>query len=80
MSSEAATMEPQSKRNVFEDALLRLRRIGEELGIQEEVVKALMRPKETKIAVCVFSMLPSLILYLFCQRFLVQLSFGGIKG
>ena len=31
-------------------------------------------------AVAVFYILPSLLLYLFCQRFLVQMSLGGIKG
>ncbi len=31
-------------------------------------------------AVAVFYILPSLVLYLFCQRFLVQMSLGGIKG
>ena len=31
-------------------------------------------------AVAVFYILPSVLLYLFCQRFLVQMSLGGIKG
>ena len=31
-------------------------------------------------AVAVFYIFPSLLLYLFCQRFLVQMSLGGIKG
>ncbi len=31
-------------------------------------------------AVGVFYVLPSLLLYIFCQRYLVQLSLGGIKG
>lgn len=31
-------------------------------------------------AVAVFYVLPSLLLYLFCQRFLVQMTLGGIKG
>ena len=31
-------------------------------------------------AVAVFYVLPSVALYLFCQRFLVQMSLGGIKG
>ncbi|MFQ5653813.1 MAG: Glu/Leu/Phe/Val dehydrogenase [Planctomycetota bacterium] len=36
--------------NVFEDALERLERIGTEAGIQQEVIKALMRPKELMTA------------------------------
>ncbi len=31
-------------------------------------------------AVAVFYILPSIILYIFCQKFLVQMSLGGIKG
>ncbi len=31
-------------------------------------------------AVAVFYILPSLVLYIFCQKFLVQMSLGGIKG
>ena len=31
-------------------------------------------------AVSVFYVLPSLLLYVFCQKFLVQMSLGGIKG
>ena len=31
-------------------------------------------------AVSVFYVLPSLLLYIFCQKFLVQMSLGGIKG
>ncbi len=31
-------------------------------------------------AVAVFYILPSLLLYLFCQKFLVQMTLGGIKG
>ncbi len=31
-------------------------------------------------AVAVFYILPSLLLYIFCQRFLVQMTLGGIKG
>ncbi len=31
-------------------------------------------------AVAVFYIIPSLLLYLFCQRFLVQMTLGGIKG
>ncbi len=31
-------------------------------------------------AVSVFYILPSLLLYLFCQKFLVQMTLGGIKG
>ena len=31
-------------------------------------------------AVSVFYILPSLVLYVFCQRFLVQMTLGGIKG
>lgn len=31
-------------------------------------------------AVAVFYVLPSLVLYIFCQKFLVQMTLGGIKG
>jgi inositol-phosphate transport system permease protein len=31
-------------------------------------------------AVAVFYVVPSLLLYIFCQKFLVQMSIGGIKG
>ena len=31
-------------------------------------------------AVCVFYVLPSLLLYVFCQKYLTQMTIGGIRG